>query len=114
MTGGGANWNFQYRDFNNTKPHTFDGTQDPIKAMRWVSDVEECFFTCSCPTDQKVRCAPNLLRSGAKDWWRLTTGSYTDDQRATVTWEQFRDIFCTRYIPWVERERLAHEFLGLR
>nr|KAJ0203488.1 hypothetical protein LSAT_V11C500244810 [Lactuca sativa] len=78
-TWGGVGRGFQYRDFYNTKPLTFDGIQDPIKAMRWISDVEGCFFTCSCPADQKVRCALNLLRSGAKDWWRLATGSYTDD-----------------------------------
>ena len=76
--GGGASRGFQYRDFDNTKPPTFDGVQDPIVAMRWLSDVEGCFFTCSCPADQRVRCALNLLRLGAKDWWRLTTGSYSD------------------------------------
>ena len=42
------------------------------------------------------------------------TGSYTDDQRAAVTWEQFRDMFRTRYVPRIERERLAQEFLTLR
>lgn len=76
--GVGASQAFQYRDFDNTKPLTFDGTQDPIKSIRWLYDVEGCFFTCSCPTEQKVRCALNLLRSGAKDWWRLITGSYYD------------------------------------
>ena len=77
--GGGASRAFEYRDIDNTKPPTFDGTQDAIWAMRWLSDVEGCFFKCSCPADQKVRCAFNLLRLGAKDMWRLTTGLYTDD-----------------------------------
>ncbi|KAL7604647.1 hypothetical protein Lser_V15G20313 [Lactuca serriola] len=45
---------FKYQDFDNTKPPTFDGVQDPIVVMRWLSDVEGCFFTCSCPADQKV------------------------------------------------------------
>ncbi|XP_023747807.1 uncharacterized protein LOC111896008 [Lactuca sativa] len=87
---------------------------DPIAAMRWLLDVEGCFFTYSCPTDQKVRCALNWLRSRAKDWWRLMRGSYTDDQRAAVTWEQFRDMFRDRYIPRVEHDRLSQEFLELR
>ena len=82
--------------------------------MRWLSDVEDFFFTCSCPTDQRVRGALNLLRLEAKDWWRLTTGSYSDAQRAAVTWDQFRDMFSTRYVPRVEQERLAQEFLELR
>ena len=59
---------FQYQDFDNTKPPTFDGIQDPVIAMGWLSDVEGCVFTCSCPTYQKFRCALNMLRSGAKDW----------------------------------------------
>ena len=75
--------------------------------MRWLSDVEGCFFTYSCPADQKVRCSLNLLRSEAKDKWRLMTGSYIDDQRVAVTWDQFREMFRARYIPWVEREQLA-------
>ena len=105
--GGGAGWGFQYWDFNNTKPPAFDGTLDAIRDLRWLSDVEVCFFTCSCPTDQKVRCTLNLLRSGVKDRWRLMTGSYSDEQRAAVTWEKFRDMFRSRYIPRVEREQLA-------
>ena len=62
--GGGATRAFQYQDFDNTKPPTFKAIPDPIIAMRWLSDVEGCFFTCSCPYDQKVRCALNLLRFG--------------------------------------------------
>ena len=69
------------------KPPTFDRTQDPIRSMRWLSGMEGCFFMCSCPTDNKVRCSINLLRFGAKDWCRLMTRSYTDDQRVAVTWE---------------------------
>ena len=82
--------------------------------MRWLSDVEGCFFTCSCPADHRVRCALNLLRLGVKDWWRLTTGSYFDAQRAAVSGDQFREMFSTRYVPRDERERLAREFLELK
>ena len=53
--GGGVGRGFQYRDLDNTKPPTFDGVQDPIVAMRWLLDVEGCFFTCSCPANQRVR-----------------------------------------------------------
>ena len=41
-------------------------------------------------------------------------GSYTDDQRAEVTWAQFREMFRARYLLRVERERLAMELLELR
>ncbi|CAH1443351.1 unnamed protein product [Lactuca virosa] len=29
-----------FREFSNTKPPEFDGTQDPIAVMRWISDIE--------------------------------------------------------------------------
>ena len=43
--------------------------------MTWLSDVEWYLFTCSYPADQKVKCALNLLRSRAKDRWKLVTDS---------------------------------------
>lgn len=46
-----------YREFNNSKPLLFDGVRDPIAAMRWVSNMEGCFYTCACPTNLKCRCA---------------------------------------------------------
>ena len=29
-------------------PSVFDGVQDLIISMRWLSGVEGCLFTCSC------------------------------------------------------------------
>ena len=49
-----------------------------------------------------------------KDWWRLVTGSCSAERRATVSWEQFSKMFYTRYVFWVECERLAQEFSDLR
>ena len=78
---------FQHRGFDNMKSPEFDGVSNPIVAMRRLSDVEGCFFMCSCPDDHKVRCALNLLRLGVKDWWRVVIGAYTLEQRVAVSWE---------------------------
>ena len=76
--------------------------------------MEGCFSTSLCPADPRVGCALNLLRLGAKDWWRLTTGSFSDAQRAAVSWDQFRGMFSTRYVPRDEQEKLARKFVKLR
>ena len=55
-----------------------------------------------------------MLRLGAKDWWRLTTRSFSDAQRTAVSWDQFRETFSTRYVPRDEKERLAREFFELK
>ncbi|XP_052621371.1 uncharacterized protein LOC122195016 [Lactuca sativa] len=96
------------------KPPEFDGTQDPVAAMRWISDIEGCFFTCSSPEHLKVRFALNQLRLGAKDWWKFVTAHYTPAELAAVTWERFTVMFRDEYVPQVERERLAQEFLTLK
>lgn len=36
----------QYQEFNNMKSPKFDGVMEPIAAMRGISNVEGCFFTC--------------------------------------------------------------------
>ena len=48
---------FQYWYFDNMKPLWFDGVWDLIVEIRWLCDVEGCFFTCSFSTNQKVKCA---------------------------------------------------------
>ena len=51
-----------YWEFSNTKPPEFENVKEPIVFMRWVSDVEGCFNTCSFPENLKVQFALNLLR----------------------------------------------------
>ena len=103
-----------FREFSNTKPPEFDGTQDPVAAMRWISDIEGCFFTCSSPEHLKVRFALNQLRLGTKDWWKFVTAHYSPAELSAVTWERFTTMFRDEYVPQVERERLAQEFLTLK
>ncbi|KAL7584909.1 uncharacterized protein LOC128127083 [Lactuca sativa] len=103
-----------FREFSNTKPPEFDGTQDPIAAMRWIADIEGCFYTCSCPEHLRVRFALNQLRLGAKDWWKFVTANFTLAETAAVTWEGFTTMFRDEYVPPVERERLVQEFLALK
>lgn len=82
--------------------------------MMCLSDVEGFSFTYSCPKDQKVNFTLNLLHLEAKDWWKLVTSAYSPTEKVAVTWGQFKEMFCTEYVPLVERGRLAHEYLSLK
>lgn len=75
-----------YQEFNKIKPLDFDGLRDPIAAMRWISDVEGCFYTCAIPTNLRFRYAQNLFRHGAKDWWNFVTKDFTPAEKHAVTW----------------------------
>ena len=76
--------------------------------------MEVYFFTWSCPEDQKVRCTLNLLHIGAKDWWKLVTGSYSPLEMTTMNWDKFTKMFRAEYMPLVVSERLTQEYLSLR
>ena len=102
-----------YKDFSACSPPMFDGGRDPIVSMRWISAVEGAFRTCSCHENSKVTFAANLLREGAKDWWEIRTKDLTPAQLDAITWPQFKEQFKLEYVPQVEMERLAQEYLNL-
>ena len=82
--------------------------------MRWISDIEGCFYTCSCLQHLRVQFALNELRLGAKDWRKFVTTNFTLAEISEVTWDRFTTIFKDEYVPPVVREWLAHEFLSLK
>nr|KAJ0215317.1 hypothetical protein LSAT_V11C300135960 [Lactuca sativa] len=82
--------------------------------MRWISDIEGCFYTCSCPEHLRIQFVLNQLRLGAKDWWKCVTVDFTSAELTAVTWERFTAMFHDEYVPLVETEWLAHEFLTLK
>lgn len=95
-----------YHEFGNMKAPEFDGVKDPIVDMRWVSDVEGFFYTGSWLANQKVKFALNLLRLGAKDWWKFATQGLSNAERIAMTSEKVtmisnmfieRAFFCPEY-----------------
>ena len=103
-----------YREFNNTKPPEFNSVRDTIVSMRWISDVEGCFYTSACSANLKFRYMQNLLSLGAKDWCNFFTKNYSAVEKSAVTWEQFVEKFMADYVPPTKRERLTQEYLSLK
>lgn len=103
-----------YPKFNNTKPPDFDGFMEPIVFMRWISDVEGCFYTCTYPANLKFIYAQNPLCLGEKGWCNFVTKNYSPVERNTVTWEQYVEKFREEYVVLVERDQPAQEHLALK
>ncbi|KAL4574459.1 hypothetical protein LXL04_021291 [Taraxacum kok-saghyz] len=89
---------FSYKEFSACSPPLFQGSTDPITCMRWVSDVEGAFLT---------------IISSAKDWWTTWTKAMTNPEISEMPWEDFVTRFRTQYVPQVEMDRLAREFLTM-
>ena len=105
---------FYYAQFSKCSPPMFKGAMDPVASKHWLSDVEGAFITCGCPDEFKVRCAMNLLRDGAKSWWKALTAKWSSDQILAMTWEEFREKFEAHYVPRVEQQRILNEFTSLQ
>ncbi|XP_023760538.1 uncharacterized protein LOC111908976 [Lactuca sativa] len=105
---------FQYWDFDNKKPPEFYTVKGPIVTIRWLSNTEGSFFTCSCLDDQKAKCALNLLCSGANIGGNWLLALTLMSRGVAVTWERFSNMLCMKYLPLVERERLTKEYLDMR
>ena len=112
--GGGPPRGFTYRDFSACTPPEFKGELDPTAALRWISDMEGVFHTCSCPENLKVRYALNLLRGPAKDWWKLQAAGMTEVQLGALLWGEFVERFRRQYVPRVEIERITRDFLSYK
>ena len=51
---------------------------------------------------------------GANDWWKFVTTEFTTTELTAVTWETFTTMFRDEYVPPVEMEHLAQEFLSFK
>ncbi|KAJ9537987.1 hypothetical protein OSB04_030720 [Centaurea solstitialis] len=86
-SGGGQPRFTTYKDFSASQPPQFNGQKDPVASSRWISEVEGAFLTISCTEEMKI---------------------------ATMTWEQFKELFKEQYVPQVEVERLTGDFLATK
>ena len=100
--------------FSKCSPPQFKGATDPVTGIHWISDIEGAFLTSGCPDEFKVRCATNLLRYGAKSWWKAMTAKWSEDQIIAMSWGEFRERFEAQYVPRVEQQRIQNEFMSLK
>ena len=62
-----------YKEFVACHPTEFKGEVDPLKAKRWIIEMEGAFETSHCDYSDRVLFAGNQLRERGKDWWELLT-----------------------------------------
>ncbi|KAF5471234.1 hypothetical protein F2P56_011686 [Juglans regia] len=93
----------------------FSGQEDPLRAGRWISDLEKMFEICGCSEAQKVLYASYLLQGDATAWWEtkrelleMELGSI-----AAVSWVRFKKEFNDRFFPISMRKQMAREFNNL-
>ena len=103
-----------FKEFMSCKPTEFNGVVDPLKAKRWISDIEGTFETSRCDEADRVMFAGAQLRERGKDWWDLLREEIGLDGLKALTWDAFKERFMKRFCPQAAINRIHEEFLQLR
>ena len=89
------------RDFNSSKPPSFNGLAGPSEADSWLDHVEEELDNLCVPEHFRVKIAVGLLLDRARVWWRSTKSLYGDDE--VHVWSRFRSLFLEEYVSRAHR-----------
>ncbi|GJY09809.1 hypothetical protein Tco_0377994 [Tanacetum coccineum] len=81
-------WEFQNRNL------TFSSASTPVEAENWIAYIEKIFEVLGCDDQFKARLATYKLEDDAHSWLRAYKQAKGGDAYvATLSWNDFRDIF---------------------
>ncbi|GKA07599.1 zinc finger, CCHC-type, retrotransposon gag domain protein [Tanacetum coccineum] len=95
--------------FQKEKPQTFSSTSTLVELENWITHVKKIFEVLGCDDQFKARLATYKLEGDAHNWWRAyKQAKGGDDYVATLSWNDFCDIFFLQYFPYSEKERILN------
>nr|GEY53354.1 hypothetical protein [Tanacetum cinerariifolium] len=87
----------------------------PVEAENWIAHIEKIFEVLGCGDQFKARLATYKLEGDAHSWWRAYTQAKGGDAYvASLSWNNFRDIFFLQYFPYFEKEKCEREILNTK
>ncbi|XP_057797811.1 uncharacterized protein LOC131013791 [Salvia miltiorrhiza] len=102
------------KSFQKKKPPTYNGTGKPDDAKEWIHGIEKVFGRMRCSTHEKVVCATYQLEGEADLWWESVRRTFTNEAFETMTWDEFKEAYLTRYITLSFRHKRENEVWKLR
>ena len=109
----GNHFNGLLNQFRKANPPSFLGEHDPIKAERWVMQLEKIFGVIECTTEQRVSLATYMLEGEAEYWWKGAK-RLLESKGLQITWETFIETFFDKYFPETLKIKKETEFLTLQ
>lgn len=88
--------------------------RDPLVSIRWIANVESALLAKFCQTVAKVRFASCLLIDGAMDWWHDFVRDVEPYALKSMMWEDFVTRFKREFVPTIEVQQLAREYLTFK
>jgi hypothetical protein len=91
---------------------TFPQAKDPMEAKDWLKRVEKKLVIAQCMDREKVLFAAHQLYRTAAKWYEMYCNTHANID--TITWNEFKSRFCTRYVPRGTMKLKKKEFADLK
>jgi hypothetical protein len=102
-----------YKDFTNSKPLIFQGTEGAVGLLQWFEKTESVFQLAECSDENRVKFAAGTFSSTALSWWTAHTNVVGIDQANDTPWEDVKEMLRREYCPRGEIQKLEVEFWNL-
>jgi hypothetical protein len=95
-----------------TLPTTFSQAKDPMDATDWLKGVEKKLVIAQCTDSEKVLFAAHQPYGTTANWWETYCNTHVNVD--TITWNEFKAHFRTRYVPRGTMKLKKKEFTDLK
>src|SRR4051812_12692483 len=105
------NHGYKIKNFQNTNPHVFTKSEEPLDADDWLQTMENNLEVAGVEANKKVLFATHYLAGDARAWWnnvRAMTGGQM------MTWEEFKVKFSRTHVPPCLIKMMKDEFRELK
>ncbi|PWA96563.1 reverse transcriptase domain-containing protein [Artemisia annua] len=102
-----------YKEFMDSKPHTFNGNEGAVEMCRWFKDVESLLRCGNCPEEDKVKFATCTFQGRAMAWWNAYVQSVGVDIAYSTPWNELRNMMIAEYCPRSEFRAMEKEIWEL-
>jgi len=88
----------------------FTGTEAPLEAEQWITDMENLLKAAKIPEADRVEVINIRLTDVARTWWLAEEASLTPP----IMWKQFFDGFFERFFPLTAQREMEEQFQRLK
>jgi hypothetical protein len=104
-----------FRSFFKHNSPVFTGHEGPKDADSWFQATQKLMLALNCMDAEMVNYGSLKLVGEASQWWDPTKASLTAElgERGPITWAHFKEKFYEQYVPRIQQQLWAKEFLTL-
>ncbi|KAI3715309.1 hypothetical protein L6452_22288 [Arctium lappa] len=103
-----------YNSFLCCKLPELSGTDEPVKCMNWLKEIEQAFRACDCDEGQKVKYGSQMLRVSALTWWNVFTTTIEESVLSKMAWTEFKRKLLEEYCNEEEMDLIEEKFRSIK